>query len=291
MPSFTPTPPSLAECIAILEAVTMIESDQNAYPGSAADEFRVVLTFRRPLLRGSGQGSFADRPIPTYLFKEVIEQLKRLKHLDGIEAKYEKPTGATTAECIGFLRQQISHIADLTGRGGVYSAMATKMFGATIRHLEELHGRRQAADQKEETRRQQEKEKARQTKEDFIHQQEEKRKQQKTHYDPFGPNFNSGSWYKAYHEAFFGDSGPFANSFGNFDSAGPKQNPPPGPKASEKWWEVLAVQPDAKASDIKKAWRKLVSKYHSDKPENRTPENEEMMRRVNEAKDQGLAGL
>ncbi len=71
---------------------------------------------------------------------------------------------------------------------------------------------------------------------------------------------------------------------GNSNRARPNQ------AGKKPWYEVLGVPPSASKATIKAAWRKLAKQYHPDKPENRTKEAEEMIRQINIAKDEGLAG-
>jgi hypothetical protein len=54
----------------------------------------------------------------------------------------------------------------------------------------------------------------------------------------------------------------------------------------QSWWNVLGVSNTSGYDAAKTAWRKLVNQWHTDKPENRTAEAEEMIKVVNNAHDE-----
>lgn len=61
---------------------------------------------------------------------------------------------------------------------------------------------------------------------------------------------------------FFGGSDPFGGQFGGGGGGGGRSRPAAD---TTKLYEVLGVEKDASANDIKKAFRKAALKHHPDK--------------------------
>jgi DnaJ domain len=242
------------------------------------------------------------------LLDSIRMTLQRLAEIDEKENYYkERPKGASAADCIGFLYQQIKNLQRDLGLAGT---LGTKMFQATIEHLQELHGRREAADKDAYKRREEATEKARE--ERAKYEEQNKRREERQYRDGFRAKnqyqhafqddlneetirkaketFESmfkdgGNFHRFYEQAFYGGDRTCYDTFEELRRKQSKQQPPPRPNVNPRWFEILGVEPNANRDRINKAWRILAKKHHPD----REGGNNEMMSKINAARDEGLA--
>jgi DnaJ-domain-containing protein 1 len=203
----------------------------------------------------------------------LLDQLRRLKEYDQAELRYSRGrSGASVTDCIGWIYLQKRQCEAGPLLGDMTSNMEGRMFQAVIDHLQELHGRREAADRAkaEERKRREAEEKARQ----------EETKARENGYREFWRERMDREFENAFYKGFWESAN---QKRGRQEQ--PRQPPPPG--SGQKWFEVLGVSITATRDQIQRAYRKLATKYHPDKPGG----SHERMRDINAARDEGLAGL
>ena len=155
------------------------------------------------------------------------ENLLRLKEIDEKETYFKsRRPGATAADCIGFLYQQKALLEKEPA--GLARDLGRRFLDATVAHLQELHGRREAADKDAYKRREEAAEAAREKRRAYEKQNAERERaykqkqhesatgQQKQYRSPFEEYFTGRAqtredkermeeMYKAFNSAFGGD--------------------------------------------------------------------------------------
>lgn len=241
------------------------------------------------------------------LLSALRESLQRLKEIDDKEAYFKsRHPGASASDCIGFLYEQIKQLK--AGPTGLHRDIGAKLYEATIAHLQELHGRREAADKDAYKRREEAAEQAREKRKEYERQNANRERAENASYrsrQKYEHAFNEKAratseeeLRKRFEEVFLHINSKFQNAFNEnmrswndaYKRAGgfnQKTPPPKTPGAKQKWYEILGVSPGADKATIKSAWRALAKKHHPD----RAGGSNESMTRINAAKDEGLGGL
>lgn len=127
------------------------------------------------------------------------------------------------------------------------------------------------------------------TYEDFQRQYDEARSRYGDHRyeDIFGQAFRfEEAWRDAFRAGFDGNYGNTANEQAKQREQA-KQHARPNNARKRAWHEVLEVPVDSTRDTIMRAYRKLAARYHPD----RAGGNHDRMAEINQAKDEGLAGL
>lgn len=76
----------------------------------------------------------------------------------------------------------------------------------------------------------------------------------------------------------------YSNYYGNYRSSwNNAYGSPPREEKKPEWWDVLGVNKNASAEDVRKAYKKKAREFHPDV--NKSPEAEEMMKNINDAFD------
>lgn len=248
--------------------------------------------------------------------------LQRLKEIDDKEDYFkQRRGGSSAADCIGFLYQQIEILREEPS--GLHRDLGTRLFTSTIGHLQELHGRREAADKDAYKRREEAAANAREDRKAYEKQNAnreryeeaaKKRREQQERGTYRSEYRYSPDWTSAFDQAkagftaeqinrakshfeemfkTFSESADFGFDSDAFGAAGfgktgsqNKKTPPPSPGGSQRWFEILGVSIGASKEQIQKAWRLLAKQHHPD----RAGGSNEMMSKINAARDEGLGG-
>ena len=185
----------------------------------------------------------------------ILQALHHLADIDRKEAEYgRQPKGATAADCIGFLYRMIDSIKLNNGLGDILSR---KMFSATIAHLNELVGRREAADRPFQEARRQKEEATREQRKKYDEQnrqREQKQNEWKNRFDEFFRMYED----HIYRGSFDGAQFKWENASGKAGKAKPAAGKRP-------WYEVLGIEAKADRATIKAAYRRLAKKFHPDR--------------------------
>lgn len=318
MPAATPKP-TLEELLVILTRASNLQAE---FSGLDSDTITLKYSFKREHLGPAAKFVFE---YPSMIFPTLKELLD---FDDVLEKAYRSDDPRNTIEdVIGYIRQKREYMCVLNGLSDKLDAA---FFDAALKYLRELDRRRREADRRvkeaAEARRKRNEEEIRERVAEEIRRREEearrakveahrrweeeearKRKWQKDRtsdsgFDPRGkPGYgnpfeemfraagmdpNNQRFKDAFNRASYGGFGyDFCGRWGSGDR---KQTPPSGGK--RKWYEVLGCAPGATRDQIRAAARKAAKGMHPDIPGQDTPENQERIREINEAKAQGLQG-
>jgi DnaJ-domain-containing protein 1 len=295
--------PSLEELIAILftvkiTAVTLMNVDNPSNP-----DLQITLRFNSDLLKETVPNWAGLDFKPQWLFDGILEALQDALLQRRREEQWvskEDRFGASIESLMVYCKEEMQKASQ---KHGLSDRVAVKFHAAIILRLQELLERRQAGGvySKADTKR----EKARKAwMDDEAHGHEREAEQKRQREAKNGPDSTDGTWYGPgrtnydfwRYKDYFTDKetswGPFGKEYWNaFDFEEPRYTPPPSDPNKKPWYEVLGISASANASEIRRAARKLTKALHPDKPENRTPENEALLREINEAKATGLKRL
>lgn len=295
MPAFT-EPPTLEQLAALLAAVS--EARATREPGGTRTHF--VFSVDNEALSAIGGAFYANGP---GILAALQEALGRLVYFDGVTKDFAgvDQKGTTAADCAAFIANELKHVPPTHD---LQSNLRRRMFNATLQKLNELGTWRAAADAKR-FQAQREAERKRQEEWKKAHEEAKRQKKEDEREKARRERDSTFHFYEDQFESYFSDAlrnawrGYQANweeeAFRNAFEGTYSNREEPKTKARNKdrapWFEVLGVPVNANKATIKAAWRRKVKDLHPDKPENRTPENEQRIRDVNTAKDEGLRGL
>jgi DnaJ domain len=280
---------SVADLLVFLSRIKHLKA--SAFEG----DVNFTLSFEVPqdAISGFGVGG------PRDFIESVQSELERLQSIEEKEREYAaQPKGARAADCIGFLYQQRDLLFKDRG-AGLARDIGVKLYEATIAHLQELHGRREAADRDAYKRREEAAEQAREKRKAYEKQNAERERANKQsngpqYSSPFDDIFKDRPdaresferMYEAFRTSFDEETLRAFYGFTGKSQTNSKNQSTPPPGAKQRWYEILGVPPGADQATIKRAWRHLAKKYHPDKGG-----SNEMMSKVNAARDEGLRGL
>lgn len=289
--STDPRPPTLEELIKILRVARGFTIREN-HKVSGYGQMEVSFTIRSADC--DEQGIYV-RTFGSLFLAELVSNLEKLFTFENLTKQYSSPDerGATAADCISFLNNELRHIPP----GGLDGTLRRRFFSTMIKKLTELQEWRVFVDRERFENLRQAQEKARKQQEDFARQQkraEEARQKQK---EP--PGFNGFSGFAAFaymsEEARRRYTKQFEETFTGFNRDNFQQNwreetfnPNPSSSQGKRWWEILGVPANANKATIKSARRKLAKIYHPDRC--REAGADKKMAEINAATDEGLAG-
>lgn len=285
--------PTLEDIIRILDACTVSSATDIASDNGI---WQFHLTFDAKKMYGPVEGWSDGLPKPTWLIEEVLTQLRAWRTQCNKEQQWvskEENFGASIDSLMAHWTEELKK-ADRVVPQTMQSRMAVRTLSNTILRLQELKERREAGAvySSTESRREKARKAWMEDETEAPKREEAQRRQRRTGDYEFYHQATEEEISKAWKE-FWGHFEDGAFYDGRYADPGRqrKQNPQPGVAGKTPWYEVLGVAPNASKKEIKQAIRRMRSKYHPDKPENRNAQSEAMIRLVNEVAEIALAGL
>jgi len=290
--SSIPLRPGLAEALAILQSIVMIDAGVGA-DNPESPTFIIRLQFDRQRLRDLGAEHWAMGPTPRYWIETLQELLQDLSRIYSNEARWsaQATVGATVTDYLNFLRFQREKLHQ--GPKTPANLMEEKLILKTMIYLEELEERRTAGAFSNPHEARQSADSARwrwedsKEHEEFLKKQRRNRDRMNAHADYADANSNQYSqgsqnfwdgvfteWEKTRESTFFGE---------NYKRS---QSPPKPSNERDTWYTTLGVSVRATKKQIIAAYRALAKQHHPD----RKGGSHEMMSKLNTARDEGLAG-
>lgn len=299
-----PRPPTLEELIKILRVAKGFTIRKTDFDG------QIEVTFTISSKDCDEQGIYI-RTFGSLFLAELVEHLGRLHFYESLKAQFSNPDekGATAADCISFLNNELIHTSPL----GLEGTIRRRFFTTIIKKLTELQEWRVFVDRErfENLRKEQQRQKSQY--EESLRQQQrtneearryEKEQRQKRRPPPgfeetkrafeeiFGSSFRDAYNNQTFYRGFGGArQQQQENTFRwsqQQDSASWGNNSNRKTSETRKWWEILGVAANANKATIKSAWRRLAKLYHPDRCND--PNAGKRMAEINAAKDEGLAG-
>lgn len=280
---YTPTdPPTLAQLRAMLESVTKVKAHRTV------EGNRTTLTFEIDALKVHEKGG-SCYATGEQIAKVLLDTISRMEYFDQVMGDYANVDrkGTTVADIQAFINNELKHVPP---SGDLASIMRRRMYSETLQKLVELGVWRAAIDAsrfqnaREAERKRQERERASQErwrKEQHAREEREERMRQaeeafrEAYKDHRETGTNSNKDYRSDFESAFSGGADWrkmweeeVNAFyhGSFHQ---RRGEPKRPKARNKeartWQEVLEVPTTATDEEVKKAYRRMIARYHPDR--------------------------
>lgn len=283
--------PTLAEVLRILEACVVTDATQMI----GSDQWSFTIRFDSKQLFEEVEGWSDGLPKPTWLFEEIRDHLSAWQRQCAREEQWvskEEQMGSSIDTLIVHYTQEMKKAANQRPES-IATRMHKRVYQDTVLRLQELKERRAAGAVPNPTESRREKARNAWAEDEFEgpkREEAQNRQQRKWEYtdNPFGFYFDDHykKWEK-YQRDFFNKA--FEDAMYGRGNAFRSPPPPPVQPGKKLWYTVLNVAVGASKEDIKKAYRRLASKYHPDRY--KESDRDTRMTEINVARDEGLGGL
>lgn len=279
--------PTLDELILALHAINSVEADADTLDPNK-ETFRVVLTFQR----AQCPEDWVERqPKPTWLFEEIIEQLRAWRTQCVREAQWvskEERFGAGIDTLMAYWTEELKKNAAIKPENMLTRALK-QILSNTVLRLKELKERREAGGVYSATENRRDKARKAWMEDEYEapKREEEQRRQQRQRDWAEGPTwFGAGYADSMDEEMRTAWDSLFTGTHSGFTGRRDPQKPQAGNKRS--WYAILGVSAHASKKEVIKAYRGLASQYHPDRYKG--ADGHAKMAEINTARDEGLGG-